>query len=64
MAEKVWRELKVSGQGTLNVVMDFQFIFSPSVTANLYRNPNEIPGNDNDDDGNGLIDDYHGFNFG
>ena len=64
MADKVWRELEVSGQGTLNVVMDFQFLFSASVTANLYRNPNEIPGNQKDDDGNGLIDDYHGFNFG
>lgn len=29
----------------------------------LWRNPKEIPGNGLDDDGNGLIDDVHGWNF-
>lgn len=31
--------------------------------ANMWVNPNEIPGNGIDDDGNGYIDDVHGFNF-
>ena len=31
--------------------------------ANLWTNPNEIPGNGKDDDGNGYIDDVHGWNF-
>lgn len=30
---------------------------------NLWTNPGEIPNNNFDDDGNGLIDDYHGWNF-
>jgi hypothetical protein len=29
----------------------------------LWNNPNEIPGNGKDDDGNGYIDDVHGWNF-
>ena len=62
-ADKTWKRLGVSGAGTLNVVLDGNFVFSPSVTSNLYRNPGEVPGNGQDDDGNGLIDDYHGYNF-
>jgi subtilisin family serine protease len=31
--------------------------------AKLWTNPGEIPGNEIDDDGNGLIDDVHGANF-
>ena len=31
--------------------------------AILWNNPNEIPGNGKDDDGNGYIDDVHGWNF-
>ena len=31
--------------------------------ANIWTNPGEIPGNNVDDDGNGFIDDVHGFNF-
>jgi subtilisin family serine protease len=29
----------------------------------LWRNPDEIPGNGVDDDGNGYVDDIHGWNF-
>src|SRR5581483_3382334 len=29
----------------------------------LWTNPKEIPGNDIDDDGNGYVDDIHGWNF-
>ncbi|MFP6751075.1 MAG: S8 family serine peptidase, partial [Pirellulaceae bacterium] len=62
-ADRVWREFQVAGQGTLNVFHDFNFVFSDNLTGNLYRNPGEIPANGKDDDRNGLIDDYHGFNF-
>lgn len=31
--------------------------------ANLWVNPGEIPGNGIDDDGNGYVDDVHGWNF-
>ena len=62
-ADKVWKKFGVTGRGTMNVVHDFNFVFSDNVNHTLYRNPNETPGNGNDDDGNGLIDDYHGFDF-
>ena len=33
------------------------------VSGNLWHNPKEIPYNNIDDDGNGYIDDYYGWNF-
>ncbi len=35
----------------------------PDIAANLWTNPGEAPGNNLDDDGNGRINDLHGFNF-
>ena len=35
----------------------------PDLAGNLYTNPGEIPGNLFDDDGNGYVDDVHGFDF-
>ncbi len=35
----------------------------PDLVDNLYTNPGEIAGNGIDDDGNGYIDDVHGWNF-
>lgn len=35
----------------------------PDLTGNLWRNPGEIAGNGVDDDGNGFVDDLHGWNF-
>lgn len=34
----------------------------PDLKSNIWVNANEIPGNGIDDDGNGVIDDVHGFN--
>jgi subtilisin family serine protease len=34
----------------------------PDLTANIWTNPGEIPGNGIDDDANGYIDDIHGIN--
>jgi hypothetical protein len=62
-ADRVWKQFGVTGKGTCNVVHDFNFVFSDNLTPNLYRNPGEVPGNGKDDDGNGLVDDYHGYNF-
>jgi subtilisin family serine protease len=36
----------------------------PDLAANIYRNWAEIPGNGIDDDNNGFVDDYHGWDFG
>lgn len=35
----------------------------PGLVKNVWSNPNEIPNNGKDDDGNGYIDDVHGWNF-
>ncbi len=35
----------------------------PDLVNNLFINPGEIPGNGLDDDGNGFIDDFRGWNF-
>lgn len=36
----------------------------PDIAANVWMNPGEIAGNGIDDDGNGYIDDVHGWDFG
>ncbi len=35
----------------------------PDLEGNIWTNPGEIPGNEIDDDNNGYIDDYYGWNF-
>lgn len=35
----------------------------PDLKDQMWTNPNEIPGNNVDDDGNGYIDDIHGWDF-
>ncbi len=35
----------------------------PGLKNNMWKNPNEVPNNGKDDDGNGYIDDVHGWNF-
>src|SRR5207302_3067269 len=35
----------------------------PDLAANIWTNPGEIPGDGIDNDGNGYIDDVHGWNF-
>ncbi|NOZ22190.1 MAG: S8 family serine peptidase [Planctomycetes bacterium] len=35
----------------------------PDLAANIWTNPGEIAGNGRDDDGNGFVDDVHGYDF-
>jgi subtilisin family serine protease len=35
----------------------------PDLAANMWHNPGETPGNNLDDDGNGYVDDYYGYDF-
>ncbi len=35
----------------------------PDLQANIWTNPDEVPGNGIDDDGNGYVDDIHGYDF-
>ena len=35
----------------------------PGLIKNMWKNVNEVPNNGKDDDGNGYVDDVHGWNF-
>src|SRR5262245_9524615 len=53
-----------TGQGVVVAVIDTGSDLShPDLTANLWQNPGEIPGNLQDDDGNGFVDDVRGWDF-
>lgn len=45
--------------GVIDTGVDYRH---EDLAANIWSNPREIPGNGIDDDGNGVIDDVHGFN--
>lgn len=51
------------GQDITVAVLDTGVDRHPDLLPNLWRNPNEIPGNGIDDDLNGWIDDLHGWDF-
>ncbi len=62
-ADRVWSDFQIRGDDTLNVIADGNFAISPNLAVSVYRNPTEIPDNQIDDDGNGYVDDCHGYNF-
>lgn len=46
--------------GVIDTGVDYNH---PDLAANIWTNPGEIPGNGLDDDGDGYVDDVHGWNF-
>jgi len=53
-----------TGTGIIVGVVDTGIDFThPDIVANIWTNPGEIPNNGIDDDGNGYIDDVHGWDF-
>jgi subtilisin family serine protease len=46
--------------GVIDTGVDYKH---PDLAANIWTNPGEIPDNGIDDDGNGYVDDVHGYNF-
>jgi subtilisin family serine protease len=62
-APQAWERTTGSRQGPVIAVLDTGLDVShPDIAPNLWTNPGEIPGNGIDDDGNGVVDDRHGYN--
>lgn len=61
-AQESW--LESQGEGVIIAVVDSGVNYNhPSLAPNMAVNEKEIPGNGIDDDGNGLKDDYIGYDF-
>jgi subtilisin family serine protease len=62
-AEKAWAAGFIGSPDICVGIIDGSpQIDHPDLTANLWTNPGEIPSNGIDDDGNGYVDDLHGWN--
>jgi serine protease len=61
-AEDAWDIARGSAGVTVAVVDDFFDLTHPDLQGVWQLNAGEIPGNNTDDDGNGYIDDYYGWN--
>ncbi len=60
----VWSELTCGDPSIIVAVVDEGVKYNhPDLQANMWINTKEIPGNGIDDDGNGYVDDIHGYNF-
>ena len=62
-ADHLWASGITGDRNIVVGVIDTGIQFDhPDLSANMWANPWEIPGNGVDDDGNGYVDDIHGWN--
>lgn len=62
-APAAW-ELETGSPAMVIAVIDSGVAFDhPDLAGNIWTNPGEIPDNGRDDDGNGYVDDIHGWDF-
>jgi len=63
-AENAWAQgVTGSSDVCVGVIDEGMQLTHPELAANVWTNPFEIPGNGIDDDGNGYVDDVHGWDF-
>ncbi len=62
-AKPAWNVLSDASEVMVAVVDSGVYLEHEDIKDNLWTNPGEVPGNGVDDDGNGFIDDVHGWNF-
>jgi len=60
---EAWEIFKGSRSVIVAVIDTGCYIDHPDLAANIWTNPGEIAGNGIDDDGNGHVDDIHGWDF-
>jgi subtilisin family serine protease len=61
---EAWEKARPLSQELVVAVIDTGVDFShPELAPRMWRNPFELPNNNQDDDGNGYADDYHGYDF-
>ncbi|MGI9548567.1 MAG: S8 family peptidase [Bdellovibrionales bacterium] len=60
---EAWKKTRGQKNIVVAVVDTGIHLLHPCLKPNLWTNPKEIPNNQIDDDGNGLVDDIHGWNF-
>src|SRR5262249_43903516 len=62
-ATRAWG-LSTGSSSILVAIIDTGIDYNhPDLAANVYSNPGEIPANGLDDDGDGFVDDVHGYDF-
>lgn len=63
-AVEAWDVRDDASEITVAVIDSGIFLEHEDLKENLWVNEGEVPGNGVDDDGNGLVDDVHGYDFG
>ncbi|MCK5832753.1 S8 family serine peptidase [bacterium] len=60
----IWRSFGLDGKGTLVAILDSGTDFgNPNLIGSFWENTSEIPLNNIDDDSNGYIDDWRGYDW-
>ncbi|MFW0966776.1 MAG: S8 family serine peptidase [Thermacetogeniaceae bacterium] len=62
-APEAWKSVKSSREVLVGVLDTGVDITHPDLRDKIWINPGEIPGDGIDNDGNGYVDDIHGWNF-
>jgi len=64
-AVDAWTKLKATGEGAVVAMFDAGVNYlHEDLKNNIWINTKEVPNNGKDDDENGYVDDYYGFDFG